>query len=104
MRLLYFGKHFLIKTVCTAVKNPQENALVERVYLVVYKIIVSEDLSNKLFDCINPRRKILTLLPLTIRGSCNLLKKNTSPIHNFCRNYIQSYSELQPQEFSDNST
>ena len=39
--------YFSIKTVCTMVKNPQSNELVEQVHQVIYNLPVAKYLSNK---------------------------------------------------------
>ena len=42
-------KDFDIKPVLTSVKNPQANALVEQVDQVIFKVLVTKDLDNKVF-------------------------------------------------------
>ena len=49
-----FLKDFYIKPVLTLVKNPQVNALVERVYQVILNMLVTKDIDNKVFEYIDP--------------------------------------------------
>ena len=42
-----------VKYVCTTINNPQENDFVERVHSVIYNMLVTKDISNKVFDWID---------------------------------------------------
>ena len=58
-----------IKPVINSVKNPQANALVERVHQVILKILVTKDLDNKLFDYIDPWGETLEYIAWAMRDS-----------------------------------
>ena len=47
-------KDFDIKPVLTTIKNPQANALVERIQQVTLNMIVTKYIDNKVFDHIDP--------------------------------------------------
>ena len=49
-----FLDYFDIKPVLTTNKKPQANAPSERVHQVILNMIVAKDLSNKVFDYIDP--------------------------------------------------
>ena len=72
-------KYFSIKPVCTTVKNLQANAPVERVHQVIYNMLVTKDLNNKVFDYIEPWGKILESITWVIRGYYNCTI-NTTPL------------------------
>ena len=44
--------NFSIQIVCTIVNNSQENTSVEQVNQVIYNMLVTKDLRNKVFDYI----------------------------------------------------
>ena len=52
-------KCFSINPVCTMVKMPQVNHLLELVHQVIYNMLVNNNLSNKLFDCVYPLGEII---------------------------------------------
>jgi Integrase core domain. len=60
---------FDIKPKCTTVENPQVNALVERVHQVIHNMIRTKDLSNRVFDYIDPWGEILSSIAWAIRAS-----------------------------------
>ena len=62
-------KDFDIKRVLTSIKNPQANALVERVNQVILNMLVTKDFDNKFFDCIYPRGENLSYIPWAINAS-----------------------------------
>ena len=62
-------KDFNIKTVLTSVKNPQANAQVEEVHQLIFNIIFTKDLDNKLFDHIDPWGETLASIAWVIRAS-----------------------------------
>lgn len=62
-------KDFAIKPKPTTVKNPQSNAVVERVHQVVGNMIRTQELDNRVFDYINPWGPILTSVAWAIRSS-----------------------------------
>ena len=47
-----FLKDFTIKTTCTTIKNPQENAILERIHQVVGSMLKTKDLANVKFDTV----------------------------------------------------
>ena len=51
---LLFNKYFDIKPVLMTIKNPQDNALVDQEHQVIFNIIFTKDLEDKLFDYIYP--------------------------------------------------
>ena len=62
-------KDFDIKRVLTSIKNPQANALVERVNQVILNMLVTKDFDNKFFDCIDSRGENLSYIPWAINAS-----------------------------------
>jgi Integrase core domain. len=59
---------FDIKPKCTTVENPQANAPVERVHQVIHNMIRTKDLSNHVFDYIDPWGEILSSIAWAIRA------------------------------------
>ena len=51
---------FNIKPVLTLVNNPQANAPVERVHQEIFNMLVTKDLDDKFFGCIDPLGETLT--------------------------------------------
>ena len=47
-------KYFYIKPVLTKMKKTQANSLVDQVDQVILNLLVTKDLSNKVFDYIDP--------------------------------------------------
>ena len=62
-------KDFNIKTVLTSVKNPQDNAPVERVHKVILNMLVTKDLDKKAFEYIYPWGETLADVACAIRAS-----------------------------------
>jgi len=62
-------KDFQIKPKLTSIKNPQSNAIVERVHQVLSNMFRTKDLSKRIFDYINPRDDILSSVAWAIRAS-----------------------------------
>ena len=71
-----------------AVKNLQVNVLVDWVNQVIYNIILTDYLSNKLFDCINPLGDILSSMSGEIIYFYNHTLNSTSVQYLFGRNMI----------------
>ena len=62
-------KEFDIKPVLTSVKNPQDNALVERLHPVILQTLSSKDLDNKFFNHIYTWVETLVYIAWEIRAS-----------------------------------
>ena len=62
-------KGFDIKLVLTTFNKPQANALLGQVHQVIFNIIVSKDLDNKVFDHIYPWGETLAYIELAISAS-----------------------------------
>ena len=62
-------KHFGIKSVLTTIKNPQHNALVERVRQVVLNMLFLKYIDNKIFDHIYPRGETLASIAWAVIAS-----------------------------------
>ena len=62
-------KDFDIKPVCTTIENPQANGPVERVHQVIHNMIVTKDISTRVFDYIDPWTEILSSVAWAIRAS-----------------------------------
>ena len=60
---------FSIKPKVTTVKNPQANAPVERIHQIVTQMLLAKDLSNRVFDHIDPWGDILSSIAWAIRAS-----------------------------------
>ena len=48
--LIPFLEDLCIKSVLTTIKNPQDNSTVERLYQVIFNMLVTKDIDNKVFD------------------------------------------------------
>ena len=66
-----------IKPVLITIKNPQANALVERLRQVILNIIFTKYLSNKVFDYIYPWGETLSYISWEIRASYKCTVKTT---------------------------
>ena len=66
-----FLKEFDIKPVLMSVKNPQANALVERVHQVILNMLVTKDLDNKVFDYTDTWGETLAYKSWVIRAYYN---------------------------------
>ena len=64
-----FLKDFDIKLVLTTVKNPQDNALLERLHQVMLSMIVTNDIDNKVFDYIDLWGETPAYIAWAIRAS-----------------------------------
>ena len=62
-------KDFDIKPTLTSIKNPQSNAPVERVHQVLFHMFVTKDLSNRVFDYIDPWGEIIFSVAWAVRAS-----------------------------------
>ena len=62
-------KYFYLKPVYVKVNNPQDNATVYRLHQIMYTIIFTKYIDNKLFDYIDPWGKTLASIALAIRAS-----------------------------------
>ena len=58
-----------IKPVLTPIKNPQANAMVERVHKLILNMFVTKDIGNKVFDHIDPLGETLAYIAWAIRAS-----------------------------------
>ena len=65
-------KDFDIKPVITLVKNPQDNAPVERIHQVILNMHVTKDLDNKVFEYKYPWGETLEYIAWAIRSSYRL--------------------------------
>ena len=63
-----FLKDLDIKLVWTKIKNPPTNATVEWVHQVIWNMLVTNDLSNKCFDYIDPWGETLSYITFVIRA------------------------------------
>ena len=61
-------KDFNVKPVLTSVKNPQDNAPVERTHQVILNMLVTKDLDNKVFNYIDPWGETLIYIEWAIRA------------------------------------
>ena len=82
--LNYFG----IKPVLTTTKNPQANAPVEQVHQVILNMLFSKDISNKVFDYIDPWGDNLASLSWWIRASYHITIQGTLFLSLFGRDII----------------
>ena len=71
MDLTSFLKDFDIKTVLTTIKNPQANVPVERIHQVIFNMLVTKDLDNKVFEHKDPWGETLVYISWTIRAYYN---------------------------------
>ena len=62
-------KDFAVKPTCISIKNPQANAIVERIHQVVGSMLKTNDLVNRIFDAIDPWGNILADIAYAIRCS-----------------------------------
>ena len=62
-------RYFYLKPVYVKVNNPQDNATVERLHQIMYNIVVTKYIDNKLFDYIDPWGKTLAYIAWAIRAS-----------------------------------
>ena len=64
-----FLNNFVIKPDLTLVKKPQANAPVEQVHQVIFNMLVTQDLDNKVFNYINPWGETLVSISWVIIDS-----------------------------------
>ena len=62
-------RDFAIQATCTSIKNPQSNAILERIHQVVGSMLKTQDLKEKIFDSWKPWSKILASVAYAIRCS-----------------------------------
>ena len=60
--------YLYIKAVVTKIKNPQDNTMVEQVHQLIFNIFVTKDISNKVFDYIDPWDETLEYISWMIRA------------------------------------
>ena len=60
---------FAVKPTCTSIKNPQSNAILERIHQVVGSMLKTQDLVNVTFDVANPWGEILAAIGYAVRCS-----------------------------------
>ena len=81
-------KDFDIKPVLTTTRNPQSNALVERVHQVILNMIVTKDISNKVFDYIYTWGETLAYIAWLIRAYYHRTVQTTLGQYVFGRDMI----------------
>ena len=69
--LILFLKYFSIKPKCTAIKNPQANAILEIIHQVFGSMLKTKDLANVMFDVVAPWSEILASIVYAVRCSYN---------------------------------
>ena len=62
-------KDFAIQAACTSIKNPQSNAILERIHQVVGSMLKTQDLKEKIFDSWKSWSKILASVAYAIMCS-----------------------------------
>ena len=62
-------KDYGIKAVTTSVKNPQSNAILERVHQVIHNMVRTHELKKLVFDAFDPWSQILAQVTFAIRSS-----------------------------------
>ena len=63
-------KDFAIKATCTSIKNPQANAILERIHQVIGSMLKTKDLVNVVFDVVDdPWSEILASIAFAVRCS-----------------------------------
>ena len=60
-------KYFAVKTACTAIKNPQANAISDRIHQFVGRILKNKDPANVTFDAVSPWSEILSYITYALR-------------------------------------
>ena len=60
---------FGIKPTCTSVKNPQSNAILERIHQVMGSMLKTKNLTEREFDVVDPWGEILASIAYAIRCS-----------------------------------
>lgn len=105
-------KDLAIQPVCTSVKNPQSNAILERIHQVTGNMLKTMDLVNIEFDVIDPWTSILTSIAYAVRCSFHSTLKATPGQLVFGRdmlldlkfepNYTQTWAQKQQRINYDN--
>jgi hypothetical protein len=105
-------KDLAIQPVCTSVKNPQSNAILERIHQVTGNMLNTMDLVNIEFDAIDPWTSILTSIAYAVRCSFHSTLKATPGQLVFGRdmlldlkfepNYTQTWAQKQQRINYDN--
>ena len=105
-------KDLAIQPVCTSVKNPQSNAILERIHQVTGNMLKTMDLVNIEFDAIDPWTSILTSIAYAVRCSFHSTLKATPGQLVFGRdmlldlkfepNYTQTWAQKQQRINYDN--
>ena len=81
-------KDFAIQATCTSIKNPQSNAILERIHQVVGSMLKTQDLKEKIFDSWKPWSKILASVAYTLRWSYHSTLQATPGQLVFCRDIM----------------
>ena len=66
-----------IKPTCTSIKNPQANAILERIHQVVGNMLKTKDLKNHIFDPLDKWGQILASVAFAVRCSYHSTLKGT---------------------------
>ena len=77
-----------IKAVLMKIKNPQDNAPVERLHQVILNMIIINDIDNKVFNHIDPWGETLTSIEWAIKYSYHCTIMATPGQDIFVRNMI----------------
>jgi hypothetical protein len=79
-----FKRHFRnllldydVKASPTTAKNPQANAMVERIHLVIQNMLRTKDLNNHIYDYHDPFGEILSSVAWAVRSSYHTIKQAT---------------------------
>lgn len=70
-------KDFAIKPTCTSIKNPQANAILERIHQVVGSMLKTKDLVEVVFDVVDLWSEILASIAYAVRCSYHSTLKGT---------------------------
>lgn len=62
-------KDFAVKPTCTSIKNPQANAILERIHQVVGSMLKTNNLQEVIFDAVTPWNSILASIAYAVRCS-----------------------------------
>ncbi len=104
---------FAIKPTCTSIKNPQSNAILERIHQVVGSMLKTKDLQSHIFDSVDPWGSILASIAYAVRCSYHSTLKGTPGQLVFGRdmllnikfhpNFKQVWKEKQDRILKDNA-
>ena len=81
-------KYVYVKPTCTAIKNPQENAILERTQQVVNSILKTKDIANFIFDAIAPWSDIIASIAYLLQCSYHRTLQYTPEQLVFCCDMI----------------